>query len=119
MSSPSRSHTDTPKRFAYADPPYPGCAHLYRGHPDYAGEVDHAELITRLCTDYPDGWALSTGGPQIKQILDLCPSDVRVAVWHRIGCYPPQGKNPGWWWEWEPVIVRGGRQRPVHTVLEC
>ena len=30
-------------RIAYADPPYPGCAHLYRGHPDYAGEVDHVK----------------------------------------------------------------------------
>jgi len=25
-------------KVAYADPPYPGCAHLYRDHPDYAGE---------------------------------------------------------------------------------
>ena len=31
-----------PLRLAYADPPYPGKAWLYRGHPDYAGEVDHA-----------------------------------------------------------------------------
>ena len=28
-------------KIAYADPPYIGCAHLYRDHPDYAGEVDH------------------------------------------------------------------------------
>lgn len=34
----------------YADPPYPGKAHLYRGHRDHAGEVDHAELIRRLST---------------------------------------------------------------------
>jgi hypothetical protein len=25
------------RRLAYADPPYPGKAHYYRGHPDYAG----------------------------------------------------------------------------------
>ena len=37
-----------PLRLAYADPPYPGKAWLYRGHPDYAGEVDHAALIRRL-----------------------------------------------------------------------
>ena len=47
-----------PLRLAYADPPYPGKAWLYRGHPDYAGEVDHAALIRRLA-GY-DGWALST-----------------------------------------------------------
>ncbi|WP_244295086.1 hypothetical protein [Paracoccus versutus] len=35
-------------KIAYADPPYIGCAHLYRDHPDYAGEVDHVRLIERL-----------------------------------------------------------------------
>lgn len=35
-------------RIAYADPPYPGCAHLYKDHPDYGGEVDHVELLQRL-----------------------------------------------------------------------
>lgn len=40
-------------RIAYADPPYIGCAHLYRDHP----EVDHAALIDRLESEF-DGWAL-------------------------------------------------------------
>ena len=31
-------------KIAYADPPYIGCAHLYRDHPDYAGEVDHPAI---------------------------------------------------------------------------
>ena len=39
-------------RIAYADPPYPGCAHLYADHPDYAGEVDHADLLARLNAEY-------------------------------------------------------------------
>ena len=34
-------------RIAYADPPYPGCAHLYRDHPDYDGEVYLPDLIAR------------------------------------------------------------------------
>lgn len=34
-------------RIAYADPPYPGQSKLYRNHPDYAGEVDHAALQWR------------------------------------------------------------------------
>lgn len=42
-------------RLGYADPPYPGCAHLYKDHPDYAGEVDHAALIKRLNEEF-DGW---------------------------------------------------------------
>ena len=35
-------------RIGYADPPYPGCAHMYKGHPDFAGEVDHYALVQRL-----------------------------------------------------------------------
>lgn len=27
-------------KLGYADPPYPGGAHLYKDHPDFAGEVD-------------------------------------------------------------------------------
>lgn len=42
-------------RLAYADPPYPGCAALYKDHPDYAGEVDHAALLRTLQDNY-DGW---------------------------------------------------------------
>jgi hypothetical protein len=105
-------------KFAYADPPYPGQAHKYKDHPDYAGEVDHAELINRLCRDYPDGWALSTNARSVQYILGLCPLDVRMAVWN-VTSQPPPGGAPGWWWCWEPVIVRGGRLRPVSSVLTC
>lgn len=103
-------------RFAYADPPYPGQAYQYRGHPDYAGEVDHAELIARLEREYPDGWALSTNATAIQYVLSLCPSTIRVAVWHRTNAAPP-GAKPGWWWDWEPVIVNGGRPSPVRAVF--
>jgi hypothetical protein len=105
-------------RFAYADPPYPGQAYQYKDHPDYAGEVDHPELIFRLCRDYPDGWALSTNARSVQYVLGLCPVDVNVAVWH-VTTQPHPGGASGWWWCWEPVIVRGGRPGPVRTVLEC
>jgi hypothetical protein len=106
-------------KFAYADPPYPGQSkRLYGDHPDYAGEVDHAELVERLCRDYPDGWALSTNASSIQYVLGLCPSDVRVAVWH-VTSQPPPGAKAGWWWCREAVIVRGGRPGPVRTVLAC
>jgi len=106
-------------RFAYADPPYPGQAkRLYGNHPDYAGEVDHAELIARLERDYPDGWALSTNAVSTQYVLGLCPTDVRVAVWN-VTSQPPPGGARSWWWCWEPVIVRGGRIRPVRSVLTC
>lgn len=91
-------------RLAYADPPYPGNAWLYRGHPDYAGEVDHAELICRLSTY--DGWALSTSAAALPELLMLCPPGVRVAAWHR-GERPTASMWP--LSAWEPVIYHGGR----------
>jgi hypothetical protein len=93
-----------PVRLAYADPPYPGKAYYYRGHPDYAGEVDHAALIRRLSTY--DGWALSTSAEALPAVLALCPPGVRVAAWHR-------GERPTASWHplhaWEPVIYVPGR----------
>src|SRR5690348_8177964 len=64
-------YTSGQLRIAYADPPYPGCAHLYKDHPDYNGEVDHEALITEL-VGY-DGWALSTSSQALQQILFFCP----------------------------------------------
>jgi hypothetical protein len=88
-----------PLRLAYADPPYPGNAYKYRGHSDYAGEVDHAALIARLGAY--DGWALSTSAAALPAVLPLCPSGVRVGAWHR----GPRGASS---WQplsaWEPVI---------------
>jgi hypothetical protein len=94
-------------RLAYADPPYPGKAWLYRDHPDYGGEVDHAALIERM-TGY-DGWALSTSAEALPAVLALCPPGVRVAAWHR-GERPVRSRWP--LHAWEPVIYHGGRQLP-------
>jgi hypothetical protein len=96
-----------PLRLAYADPPYPGKAWLYRAHPDYAGEVDHAALVRRLSTY--DGWALSTSAAALPAVLALCPPGVRVAAWHR-----GERATPSRWplSAWEPVIYHGGRQQP-------
>lgn len=91
-------------QLAYADPPYPGKAWYYRGHPDYAGEVDHAALIRRLSTY--DGWALSTSAAALQAVLALCPPGVRVAAWHR-GERPTASRWP--LSAWEPVIYHGGR----------
>lgn len=93
-------------RIAYADPPYPGQSKKhYADHPDYAGEVDHRALITRLVAEY-EGWALSTSSQALQSILALCPYEVRVLAW----CKPiaPPMKNHGVF-GWEPVIVRGAR----------
>jgi len=95
-----------PLRLAYADPPYPGKARLYRDHPDYDREVDHAALLARLAAY--DGWALSTSAQALPQVLALCPPGVRIAACHR-GAWPTRSRWP--LHAWEPVIYRGGRQR--------
>lgn len=93
-------------RVCYADPPYPGCGHRY---PEKT-EVDHADLIRRLCEDFPDGWALSSGaGRAWHQVLARCPADVRVGAWVKTWCAFKPNVNPAW--AWEPVFFRGGRRR--------
>jgi hypothetical protein len=109
-------------RFAYADPPYPGKSGNYRQHPDYAGEVDHADLIARLEADFPDGWALSTGASNLQEVLAACPPQriprgavgggtregLRVLAWCKPDARPGGGRGP--LYGWEPVILRGGRR---------
>jgi len=105
--SPSRSHTET-LRFAYADPPYPGMAHIYRKHPDYGGEVDHASLIRELETF--DGWALSTSERALGGVLAFCPWeawDFRICVWRR-GVSRPIGRSRIMY-AWEPLLVKTPR----------
>ena len=95
-----------PRRFAYADPPYPGKHNYYVER----RAVDHRELVRRLEADFPDGWALSTSAEALPHVLCLCRSPVRVAVWRRRvrvtrSSRPLSG--------WEPLILAGGR--PLDT----
>lgn len=96
-------------KFAYADPPYIGQAKKHYSHDPNCAEVDHAALIQQLVHDYPDGWALSLSSPSLKQILALCPDDVRITAWVKPFCAFKANVNPAY--AWEPVIVRGGRKR--------
>lgn len=95
-------------RFAYADPPYPGQSKKhYEDHPDYAGEVDHAELIERLTDEFPDGWALSTNPSCLRDLLPLCPEKHRVLAW--VKPFAAWKRNHWPAYAWEPVILVGGR----------
>jgi len=94
-------------RIAYADPPYPGQARKHYGdHPDFAGEVDHAELIDRLERDF-DGWALSTSSTALQDVLSLCPPGLRVMAW--VKPFAAFKRNVKVAYAWEPVIVRAAR----------
>lgn len=100
-------------RFAYADPPYFGCGHLYAQYHDEAHIWDepetHRALIKQLVNEYPDGWAMSLSTPSLRTLLPMCPDDVRVLSWVKpFAVFKP---HVGVAYAWEPVIVRGGRRR--------
>ena len=110
-------------RFAYADPPYPGqAADLYANHKDYAGEVDHAQLIDDLVLGYPDGWDSRPPPRALRYVLPLCPADVWVCAWYKTNA-PPVRTTGRRIWSWEPVIVWRGRQDPsgvrVKDAISC
>lgn len=97
-------------RAAYADPPYPGCAHLY---PEKT-EVDHAELIARLESEF-DGWLLHTTSTALQDILPLCPRGVRVMAW--VKPFAAFKRNVSVAYAWEPVIVKAVRKPVVRGRL--
>lgn len=93
------------RRLAYADPPYPGLAHYYRGRPDYGGEVDHRELVSRL--QQFDGWALSTSARALPRVLRLFEVDPLVAIWDR---GPRKVDSYSAAISWEPLIYKPARR---------
>jgi hypothetical protein len=102
-------------RFAYADPPYPGQSKKHYGdHPDYAGEVDHAELVERLERDY-DGWVLHTSSVALRDVLPLCPPEARVMAW--VKPFAAFKRNVPVAYAWEPVLVKAARKPVVSSRL--
>jgi len=103
-SSELLSATSRPLVFAYADPPYPGCARKYYRR----REVDHGTLIASLVAADYAGWALSTSARALRELLPLCPSRARVCAWVKpIGA---SSRTYGLHNTWEPVVVVPGRR---------
>jgi hypothetical protein len=101
-------------KVAYADPPYLGCCALYQHEHGEDGQcwddwVTHKRLIRRLGEEFPDGWALSLSTPSLREILPMCPADVRVSAWVKPFAVFKPNVNPAY--AWEPVIWRGGRMK--------
>ena len=98
-------------KFAYADPPYYGCASFYKEHPDHK-ECDtiewHQDLINQLINEF-DGWALSMTSGNLHDILPLCPKECRIAAWVKPFASFKPGVNPAY--AWEPVVFYGSRKR--------
>lgn len=101
-------------RLGYADPPYPGQAKRHYGnHPDYAGEVDHVELLKRLDAEY-DGWVLHTSSTALADVLGMAANlgitDYRIMAWVKpFAAFKP---NVPVAYAWEPVLVKSAR-KPV------
>jgi len=99
-------------KFAYADPPYLGCGRFYVAHHPDALDWDdperHRVLVTQICDEYPDGWALSLSAPSMKTILPMCPDDCRWGPWVKPFAIFKPNVNPKY--AFEPVIWRGGRK---------
>lgn len=104
-------------KIAYADPPYVGCAHLYKDHPDFGGEVNHRELIYRLECDY-DGWILHAAATP-KSMAYLAPiveeTGARWMAW--VKGFAAFKKNVSVAYAWEPVIVKAARKPVVSKRL--
>lgn len=101
----------------YADPPYIGCAHLYRDHADYAGEVDHAALIRRLQSDF-DGWVLhASATPNSMAVLGplVEKTGARWCSWRK--GFAAFKKNVPVAYAWEPVIIKAARKPVVSKRL--
>jgi hypothetical protein len=98
-------------RIAYADPPYPGQSRKHYGdHPDYDGEVCHADLVSRLVEEF-DGWILHTSSPALRDVLAVCPPGVRVAAWVKPFAAFKKGVPVAY--AWEPVIFSPARKAEV------
>lgn len=110
-------------RTAYADPPYLGLAqstygHLHPDAADYDRLETHAALIAGMDARF-DAWAMSLHAPSLKQILSVCPDDVRICPWVKPFASFKPNVNPGF--TWEPVIFRGcrgGRSLTERTIRD-
>lgn len=105
-------------RIAYADPPYIGCAHLYKDHPDFAGEVDHVALIDRLDSEF-DGWVLHAAAtPNSMAVLAPLVEQIEGARWMSwVKGFAAFKKNVSVAYAWEPVIVKAARKPVVSKRL--
>lgn len=106
-------------KFAYADPPYHKMGKkLYGPLHEEASMWDdkdsHLALVSRLCDEYPDGWALSCNPRDLNWLLPHVPEDSRVAVWtktyHQIRPTSTQ-------FAWEPVIWRTTKKDPKRPMV--
>lgn len=117
------------KRFAVADPPYPGqSAKHYSGHQDYAGEVDHRELAEQL-GEY-DGWILHTSAPALLYVqqclaatgeMPMDPETFKGGTYRVYSWVKPFAafkRNVKVAYTWEPVLIKPLRGAETNRIEE-
>ena len=95
----------SPRRFAYADPPYLGCSKFY-DHPDAAmwdEKQSHLDLIAAMEEDF-HGWALSCNSVDLPWLAPSLPEGCRIAAW--VKPFAAFKRNVPIAYTWEPVIFR-------------
>lgn len=104
-------------RLGYADPPYIGCAHLYKDKPEYAGEIDHVALVEYLQANF-GGWVLHASAANHSEAL-LAPImdkvGARKGVW--VKQFAAFKKNVSVAYAWEPVYIKCARKPVVSKRL--
>lgn len=105
-------------KLAYADPPYIGCAHLYKDQPDFGGEVDHERLVSRLETEY-DGWVLhGAATPTSMAVLSKLVEKIEGVRWCSwVKGFAAFKRNVSVAYAWEPVLVKPARKPVVSKRL--
>lgn len=98
-------------RLGYADPPYIGQSKKHYGdHPDYAGEVNHRDLLQHLDNDY-DGFVLHMSSPSLGYIAHLVEEygiSGRWMAWMKPFC--AFKRNVSVAYAWEPVLIKFARK---------
>ena len=111
-------------RIGYADPPYPGQAHLYKDHPDFAGEVDHYALLQDLDAEY-DGWIYHTSSTALFGICRMIEtasrrgrfqSEFRIMAW--VKPFAAFKRNVSIAYAWEPILVKSARKPTVRKDMD-
>lgn len=99
-------------RFAYADPPYVGCSHLYPEHPNAARWDDpdeHVQLMRDMDRDY-DGWALSLHVPSLAALWPAAEQmGARLGAW--VKTFAAYKRNVRVAYTWEPLIWKRSAER--------
>lgn len=101
----------------YADPPYVGCAHLYKDQIDYLGEVDQRALVARLETEF-DGWVLhGSATPESLEILASLARKTGARICSWVKPFAAFKRNVSVAYAWEPVVIKCARKPVVSKRL--